>query len=68
MGKPREHEVSDRLIPPAEAASLFGVDPKTLARWSALGLLRVRRTLGGHRRYWESEVRARAAEFDEAVA
>ena len=57
----------DRLIAPAAAAAMFGVDPKTLARWSALGLLRARRTLGGHRRYRESEVRARAAEFDGEV-
>jgi predicted site-specific integrase-resolvase len=47
---------------------MFGVDAKTLARWNTLGLIRARRTLGGKRRYWETELRALAAERDRAVA
>lgn len=59
---------ADKLLRPGEAADMFGVDPKTLARWCALGLLRARRTVGGKRRYWKSQVEALAAELDEAVA
>ena len=63
-----ERDEADRLIQPGEAASMFGVSPRTLRRWAALGLINSRRTLGRQRRYWESDVRARAAELDEAVA
>lgn len=47
----------ERLLTPAEVASLFRVDPKTVTRWAKAGKLSSIRTLGGHRRYWESEVR-----------
>lgn len=57
MDKAPEREL-DRLITPAKAAGLFGVDPRTLRRWHQLGLISARRTLGGQRRYCESEVRA----------
>lgn len=59
--------VADRLMEPREAAALFGVTTRSLRRWHALGLISARMTMGGRRRYWESEVRARAAELDEAV-
>ena len=52
----------DRLIEPREAARLFGVKAKTLGRWHKRGLISAQWTMGGRRRYWESEVRARAAE------
>ena len=55
---------SGRLITPAEAASEFGVDPKTLRRWHMRGLISARRTMGGQRRYWRDEIRTRAAELD----
>ena len=42
---------------PAEVAALFRVDPKTVTRWADAGKLTAVRTLGGHRRYRESEVR-----------
>lgn len=45
------------LLTPAEVASLFRVDPKTVTRWARSGKLSAIRTLGGHRRYRESEVR-----------
>lgn len=48
----------DRLLTPAEVAALFRVDPKTVTRWAATGRLPAVRTPGGHRRYWESAVRA----------
>jgi excisionase family DNA binding protein len=34
------------------------VDPKTVTRWAKAGKLTSIRTLGGHRRYKESEVKA----------
>jgi excisionase family DNA binding protein len=45
-------------LTPAEVASLFRVDPKTVTRWAKSGKLTSIRTLGGHRRYKESEVKA----------
>ncbi len=49
---------SESLLTPSEVASLFRVDPKTVTRWAKAGKLSSIRTLGGHRRYRESEVRA----------
>jgi excisionase family DNA binding protein len=46
------------LLTPSEVASLFRVDPKTVTRWAKSGKLTSIRTLGGHRRYKESEVKA----------
>lgn len=46
------------LLTPAEVAAMFRVDPKTVTRWAKAGKLTSIRTLGGHRRYRESEVRA----------
>ena len=46
------------LLTPAEVASLFRVDPKTVTRWAKSGKLTSIKTLGGHRRYKESEVKA----------
>ncbi len=46
------------LLTPAEVAALFRVDPKTVTRWAKAGKLASIRTLGGHRRYREDEVRA----------
>ncbi|NNM47871.1 BldC family transcriptional regulator [Knoellia koreensis] len=48
----------EKLLTPAEVASLFRVDPKTVTRWAKAGKLNSIRTLGGHRRYREAEVRA----------
>lgn len=50
-------EDGNKLLTPAEVAELFRVDPKTVTRWAKTGKLSSIRTLGGHRRYWESEVR-----------
>jgi excisionase family DNA binding protein len=47
------------LLTPAEVAAMFCVDPKTVTRWAKAGKLTAIRTLGGHRRYPESEVRQR---------
>lgn len=48
---------TEALLTPAEVAALFRVDPKTVTRWARAGKLTSLRTLGGHRRYRESEVR-----------
>lgn len=45
------------LLTPSEVATMFRVDPKTVTRWAKAGKLSAIRTLGGHRRYSESEVR-----------
>jgi excisionase family DNA binding protein len=47
----------EKLLTPAEVASLFRVDPKTVTRWAKAGKISSIRTLGGHRRYREAEVR-----------
>lgn len=48
----------DGLLTPGEVAALFRVDPKTVTRWAKAGKLHPIRTLGGHRRFRESEVRS----------
>ena len=37
---------------------MFRVDPKTVTRWAKAGKLSSIQTLGGHRRYLESEIQA----------
>jgi excisionase family DNA binding protein len=49
---------TERLLTPLEVASIFRVDTKTVTRWARSGKLSSVRTLGGHRRYPESEVLA----------
>jgi len=53
----------ENLLTPAEVAALFRVDPKTVTRWAKAGKLTSIRTLGGHRRYKESEVKALLKSF-----
>lgn len=48
----------DRMMSPAEVATAWGVDPKTVTRWAKAGKLRSVMTPGGHRRYYESEIRS----------
>ncbi|QTE28451.1 BldC family transcriptional regulator [Pengzhenrongella sicca] len=45
------------LLTPSEVAAMFRVDPKTVTRWAKAGKISAIRTLGGHRRFHESEVR-----------
>ncbi len=47
---------TERLLTPADVAAMFRVDPKTVTRWARDGRLTAVRTLGGHRRYLQSEV------------
>ena len=46
------------LLTPSEVAQMFRVDPKTVTRRAKAGKLTAIKTLGGHRRYRESEVRS----------
>lgn len=50
-------EAPGALLTPSEVASMFRVDPKTVTRWAQAGKISAIRTLGGHRRYSESEIR-----------
>jgi len=42
----------------SEVAGLLHVSPKTVSRWAQEGKLPFLRTLGGHRRYPDTEIRA----------
>lgn len=55
MNRVNEQET---LLTPAEVAKLFRVDPKTVTRWAKAGKLTAVRTLGGHRRYRQSQVQS----------
>ena len=55
MSRPGEQEV---LLTPAEVAKIFRVDPKTVTRWAKAGKITAVRTLGGHRRYRQSDIQA----------
>ncbi len=57
MATVRTQNDTENLLTPSEVATLFRVDPKTVTRWAKAGKLASIRTLGGHRRYRESEVR-----------
>ena len=48
---------AEALLTPSEVAALFRVNPKTVTRWARAGKLTAIRTLGGHRRFRESEIR-----------
>ena len=52
-----ESPLGEPLLTPAEVAAAFRVDPATVTRWAKAGKLSSVRTLGGHRRYREAEVR-----------
>lgn len=56
------NDAHDRWLLPGDVAILFGVTTKCLRDWVDAGLLESQRTLGGHRRYRESTVRALLAE------
>jgi len=58
MDRAKLNTEQETLLTPSEVANLFRVDPKTVTRWAKAGKLTSIRTLGGHRRYKESEVKA----------
>lgn len=57
VNPPRDLLDGDRLLTPGEVAAVFRVDPKTVTRWAARGRIAAIRTVGGHRRFRESDVR-----------
>ena len=46
-----------RYLRTAQVAELLQVSPKTVSRWAQEGMLPYVRTLGGHRRYPDREIR-----------
>jgi excisionase family DNA binding protein len=52
----------------AEVADLLHVSPKTVSRWAKEGRLPFLKTLGGHRRYPEAEIRDLAEGLREEAA
>lgn len=54
----KDLDKSEPLLTPAEVAGMFRVDVKTVSRWALAGKISSIRTLGGHRRFRESEVKA----------
>jgi excisionase family DNA binding protein len=52
----------ETLLTPAEVAEMFRVNPKTVTRWARAGKITSLRTLGGHRRFRETEIRALLAQ------
>jgi excisionase family DNA binding protein len=66
-GKPATTHLS--YLRTAEAADILYVSPKTVSRWAKEGKLPFLKTLGGHRRYPEAEIRELATELrEEATA
>ena len=64
-----DHENLDSpeaLLTPSEVAALFRVNPKTVTRWARAGKLNAIRTLGGHRRFKASEIRACLEEMSQS--
>ncbi|NTW39170.1 MAG: BldC family transcriptional regulator [Cellulomonadaceae bacterium] len=57
-GQPTAARTIDPLLTPGEVATLFRVDPKTVTRWADAGKISTVRTLGGHRRFSENEIRS----------
>jgi excisionase family DNA binding protein len=53
-----ERSETKDLLTPSEVAEMFRVNPKTVTRWARTGKISAIRTLGGHRRFRASEVRA----------
>lgn len=49
---------TEAMLTPAEVAAVFHVDPKTVTRWAKAGKITYIRTLGGHRRFRVSDVKA----------
>jgi excisionase family DNA binding protein len=51
----------------AEVADILHVSPKTVSRWAKEGKLPFLKTLGGHRRYPEAEIRELADQLRQEV-
>jgi excisionase family DNA binding protein len=49
---------ADPYLRASQAAAILHVSPKTIARWAKEGRIPSTKTLGGHRRFSEAELRA----------
>ncbi|MEV4096433.1 BldC family transcriptional regulator [Streptosporangium saharense] len=47
---------TEKLLTPGEVAHIFGVDPKTVNRWSLTGKIPSIRTPSGQRRYRQTDI------------
>jgi excisionase family DNA binding protein len=56
------------ILTPGEVAAMFRVDPKTVTRWARAGKISSVRTIGGHRRFRASEIRALLEDVSELQA
>ncbi len=52
----RPDDAHERFLLPSEAARQLGVATSTLRRWAEEGKIHSGTTIGGHRRYRESEI------------
>lgn len=56
--------MTDALVSTGEAARALGVEPRTVQRWAAAGLITpARRTIGGHLRWDLEELRRQVDEL-----
>jgi excisionase family DNA binding protein len=60
--------IEPRCLRTAQVAELLQVSPKTVSRWAQEGMLPYLRTLGGHRRYPDAEIRVLLATLSEPSA
>jgi excisionase family DNA binding protein len=60
----------ERFLLPSEAARLLGVATSTLRRWAEEGKIHSGTTIGGHRRYRESQISrlAQGLGLDETIS
>jgi excisionase family DNA binding protein len=56
-GKRNASREAPNYLRAAEVAEMLYVSPKTVSRWAKEGRLPFMKTLGGHRRYPEAEIR-----------
>ncbi len=59
----RNLPLPDAYLRTSQVADLLYVSPKTVSRWAKEGKLPFLRTLGGHKRYPEADIRAMVAEL-----
>jgi len=58
---------AEPLLTPAEVATMFRVDPKTVTRWARAGKISAIRTLGGHRRFRAAKIRRFLEQVEEGA-
>ena len=56
------HKKDRTYLVSSEVGAILGVSPKTVVRWAGEGKIPFTRTIGGHTRYNEQEIRALLAD------